>query len=243
MFGCDVPVKNEHNQGCSHIMAEKKKTVSKASRGQTTRTSAKPKAKSTAATKPKASAVKTNQNAKKSDPSRRDFLVLASGAAGALGAASFLYPFVNSMNPAADTAAGAEVDIDLSPIQDGQAVTVMWRGKPIFIRKRTADEISTENAVDVSVLPDPQADKDRVVKPEWLVVVGVCTHLGCVPTGQKPTDNRGSFGGWFCPCHGSAYDRSGRIRQGPAPKNLEVPPYVFLNESTIRIGQESLQNV
>lgn len=190
----------------------------------------------------KKSEAKSHSKSHPKEKSRRDFLVLASGAAGVVGVSSFLYPFVSSMNPAADTAAGAEVDIDLSPVQDGQAITVMWRGKPIFIRRRTAEEISQEQAVDIVSLPDPQTDQDRVKKPEWLVVVGVCTHLGCVPSGQKPTDNRGSFGGWFCPCHGSAYDVSGRIRQGPAPKNLDVPPYIFLNESTIRIGQESQSN-
>ena len=171
---------------------------------------------------------------------RRDFLVLASGAAGALGAGSFIYPFVSSMNPAADVAAAAEVDVDLKPIQVGQAITIMWRGKPVFIRRRTAEEIAKEEAVDVSSMPDPESDKARIQKPEWLVVIGVCTHLGCVPSGQKPTDARGDYGGWFCPCHGSAYDVSGRIRQGPAPKNLTVPPYVFLDDTTIRIGQEAM---
>lgn len=170
---------------------------------------------------------------------RRDFLVLASGAAGAMGVGGFVYPFISSMNPAADVAAAAEVDVDLQPIQVGQAITVMWRGKPVFIRRRTPTEISTESDIDTSSLPDPQADKDRVQKPEWLIVIGVCTHLGCVPSGQKPTDVRGNYGGWFCPCHGSAYDVSGRIRQGPAPKNLVVPPYSFIDDTTIRIGQEA----
>ncbi len=173
------------------------------------------------------------------EKSRRDFLILASGAAGAVGAGSFLYPFITSMNPAADTAAGAEVDIDLSPVKMGQAITVMWRGKPVFIRKRTPIEIEKERAADISKMPDPESDVDRTQKPEWLIVVGVCTHLGCVPSGQKPTDARGDYGGWFCPCHGSAYDVAGRIRQGPAPKNLVVPPYTFLDDTTLRIGQEA----
>ena len=209
------------------FMADTKKTVKKSS------------------PQPKKSSSKSTVKKTESTPNkpRRDFLILASGAAGAIGAGSFLYPFVSSMNPAADTAAGAEVDIDVSSLQDGQAITVMWRGKPVFIRKRTSKEIEQEKSVELASLPDPQNDTDRVVKPDWLVVIGVCTHLGCVPSGQKPTDNRGSFGGWFCPCHGSAYDVSGRVRQGPAPKNLEVPPYVFLNDTTIRIGQESLTNV
>ncbi len=170
---------------------------------------------------------------------RRDFLVLASGAAGAMGMGSFIYPFISSMNPAADIAAVAEVDVDLKSIQVGQAITVMWRGKPIFIRRRTPAEIAKEEAVDISSLLDPQTDKDRIQKSEWLIVIGVCTHLGCVPSGQKPTDTRGKYGGWFCPCHGSVYDVSGRVRKGPAPKNLYIPPYLFIDDTTIRIGQEA----
>lgn len=168
---------------------------------------------------------------------RRDFLVLASSALGAAGAASFLWPLVDSYNPSADVLAQSTIDVDLKPIAPGQAVTVMWRGKPLFIRHRTPQEIKIEQTIDLKRLPDPQKDADRTKKPEWLVVVGVCTHLGCVPTGQKATDNKGEFGGWFCPCHGSAYDLSGRIRKGPAPVNLEVPPYKFLNETTIRVGE------
>ena len=181
----------------------------------------------------------SSTTAETSNKTRRDFLVLASGAAGAIGAGSFIYPFVASMNPAADVAAAAEVDVDLKSIQVGQAITVMWRGKPVFIRRRTADEIAKEEAVDISTFPDPETDKDRIKKPEWLIVIGVCTHLGCVPSGQKPTDARGDYGGWFCPCHGSAYDVSGRIRKGPAPKNLIVPPYLFIDDTTVRIGQEA----
>jgi len=172
--------------------------------------------------------------------SRRDFLMLASTAIGTVGAVSFIWPFVDSYNPAADVLAGATIDVDLKSIQPGQAITVMWRGKPLFIRRRTAAEISEMQKLAWKGLPDPEADKQRVKKPEWLVVVGVCTHLGCVPLGQKPTDNRGAFNGWFCPCHGSAYDVSGRVRQGPAPKNLEVPPYVFVKEDLIRVGQEKV---
>lgn len=188
------------------------------------------------------------KNAKKtlkgsSPKTRRDFLILASGAAGAVGAGSFLYPFVSSMNPAADVAAAAEVDVDIKSLQLGQAITVMWRGKPIFIRRRTPEEVQSVQEKDTSKLIDPELDKERVKKPEWLVVIGVCTHLGCVPSGQKPTDNRGEYGGWFCPCHGSAYDVSGRVRQGPAPKNLPVPPYMFLDDTTLRIGKEAAVNV
>lgn len=178
-----------------------------------------------------------------SPKTRRDFLILASGAAGAVGAGSFLYPFVSSMNPAADVAAAAEVDVDIKSLQLGQAITVMWRGKPVFIRRRTPEEIQSVQKKDGEKLIDPELDKDRIQKPEWLVVIGVCTHLGCVPSGQKPTDNRGEYGGWFCPCHGSAYDVSGRVRQGPAPKNLPVPPYMFLDDTTLRIGKEAPVNV
>ena len=124
----------------------------------------------------------------------------------------------------------------LGSIVAGQAVTVMWRGKPVFIRHRTPQEIEAARAVPLSELKDPQTDQARVTKPEWLIVVGVCTHLGCVPLGQKPTDPRGDYGGWFCPCHGSHYDTSGRIRKGPAPRNLVVPRYAFTSDTRIRIG-------
>lgn len=168
--------------------------------------------------------------------SRRDFLYLATGAAAAVGAAAVAWPFIDSMNPAADTLALASIDVDLAPVAVGQAITVTWRGKPVFIRHRTEEEIAAARAVDLSELPDPQPDEERVVQPQWLVMVGICTHLGCVPLGQKPTDPKGDFGGWFCPCHGSHYDTSGRIRKGPAPENLLVPEYAFLDDTTIRLG-------
>lgn len=168
--------------------------------------------------------------------SRRDFLLYATTAVGAVGAAAALWPFVHSMNPAADTLALASIDVDLSPIEVGQAITVMWRGKPVFIRHRTEEEIQTARAVSLDDLRDPEPDEERVVKAEWLVMVGVCTHLGCIPLGQKPADPKGEFGGWFCPCHGSHYDTAGRIRKGPAPLNLVVPEYTFLDDTTIRIG-------
>jgi ubiquinol-cytochrome c reductase iron-sulfur subunit len=139
------------------------------------------------------------------------------------------------MNPSADVLALASTEVDLSPVEVGQSITVMWRGKPVFIRRRTEDEIKLASETP-SDLPDPQKDSDRVVNPEWLVVVGVCTHLGCVPLGQGSTEPRGEWNGWFCPCHGSHYDISGRIRKGPAPDNLMVPEYKFLDESTIKIG-------
>jgi len=135
-----------------------------------------------------------------------------------------------------DVLALASTEVDLTPIQVGSAVTIMWRGKPVFVRRRTAEEIQAARAVPISELPDPAPDQSRVIKDEWLVLLGVCTHLGCVPLGQKPSDSRGNFGGWFCPCHGSHYDTSGRIRQGPAPANLAVPEYVFTSDTQIRIG-------
>jgi ubiquinol-cytochrome c reductase iron-sulfur subunit len=167
---------------------------------------------------------------------RREFLYLATMGVGAVGAAAFAWPLIDSMNPAADTLALSTVEIDLSPIQVGQSITVTWRGKPVFIRRRTAEEIETARAVKMADLIDPQPDDERVKEAEWLILVGVCTHLGCIPLGQKSADPRGEFGGWFCPCHGSHYDTSGRIRKGPAPKNLQVPGYVFLDDSTVRIG-------
>jgi ubiquinol-cytochrome c reductase iron-sulfur subunit len=167
---------------------------------------------------------------------RRDFLYLTAGAFGAIGAGCFAWPFIDSLNPAADTMAMATVDVDLSPVAEGQAITVVWQGKPVFIRHRTADEIQKAASVDVSTLRDKQTDAERVQKAEWLVMVGICTHLGCVPLGQKATDPKGEYGGWFCPCHGSEYDTSGRIRKGPAPKNLLVPPYSFTSDTAIRIG-------
>ena len=167
---------------------------------------------------------------------RRDFLQLSSITIGAVGTAAFIWPFLKSMNPAEDTLALGTTEVDISDIQEGQSITVKWRGKPVFIRKRTQDEINLAKKVDLKVLKDPQEDSKRVKKEEWLVLVGVCTHLGCVPLGQKLTDSKGEYDGWYCPCHGSHYDTSGRIRKGPAPTNLAVPPYSFLNDSTIKIG-------
>ena len=170
------------------------------------------------------------------DIGRRDFLMVAAGSFAAVGGAAALWPLIDQMNPDASAKALASVEIDLSPIKDGQAITIMWRGKPVFIRKRTQQEIEAAENVDVNDLPDPQADSARVEKPEWLVLIGICTHLGCIPRGQAAGDLHGDFGGWFCPCHGSHYDTSGRIRKGPAPRNLEVPPYAFVSDSKIKIG-------
>ena len=167
---------------------------------------------------------------------RRDFMALLAGAFGALGAAIAAFPLVNSLNPAKDTLAMASIEVDIADIPPGAAKTVMWRGKPVFIRHRTPEQIEAAKNVNTQSLIDKQTDEQRVKKPEWLVTVGVCTHLGCVPMGQKESDSKGDFGGWFCPCHGSHYDTSGRIRKGPAPKNLTGPPYEFLSDTKIKIG-------
>ena len=167
---------------------------------------------------------------------RRDFLYLATGAFGAAGGAVALWPLIHQMSPARDTLALATTEVDLSPIEVGQSITVVWQKKPVFIRRRTEAEIEQAQAVALDDLPDPQPDAQRVQKPEWLILVGVCTHLGCIPKGQATGDSRGDFGGWFCPCHGSHYDTSGRIRKGPAPENLPVPSYEFLSDSLVRIG-------
>ncbi|MDX5362472.1 MAG: ubiquinol-cytochrome c reductase iron-sulfur subunit [Alphaproteobacteria bacterium] len=169
---------------------------------------------------------------------RRDFIYVATAAFGAVGAAGAVWPLINQMNPDKSVLALASTEVDLSPIEEGQRVTVTWRGKPVFIDHRTAGRIEEARSVDVADLPDPQTDAERVKEGHeaWLVMVGICTHLGCVPNGQGSGESRGEYGGWFCPCHGSHYDTSGRIRRGPAPRNLDVPPYEFLDDTTIRIG-------
>lgn len=169
---------------------------------------------------------------------RRDFLYLTTAAVGAVGVAAFIWPFIDYMNPAADVLALASIQVDLSAVEAGQAITVMWRGKPVFVRHRTPGEIEAARAVELDALKDPEPDTARVKEghDQWLVVVGICTHLGCVPLGQKSTDPRGDYGGWFCPCHGSHYDTSGRARLGPAPTNLPVPDYSFTSDTRITIG-------
>ena len=165
------------------------------------------------------------------DASRRDILFIATGAVATFGAGAMLWPLIDQMNPDVSTVARASIEVDLSAIQVGQIVTVKWRGGPVFIRHRTPKEISDAHDAQLGDLRDPQTDADRVQKPEWLIVVGICTHLGCVPNG-----NEGEFGGWKCHCHGSVYDTSGRIRHGPAPLNLPVPQYAFLSPTRVRIG-------
>ncbi len=170
------------------------------------------------------------------EPTRRDFLYVATGAFAAVGVAGIAWPLIDQMNPDASALALASIEVDISNIEVGQSITVKWRGKPVFIRHRTEQEIAEAEAVNLDVLRDPQTDEQRVIKPEWLVMVGICTHLGCVPKGQKVSDEKGDYDGWFCPCHGSHYDTSGRIRVGPAPLNLEVPEYAFISDDKIKIG-------
>lgn len=170
------------------------------------------------------------------DIQRRDFLQLTAAGFGVVGVAAAATPLINSLNPAKDTLALASTEVDISGIAEGEGRTVMWRGKPVFIRHRTAEEIEEAKTADLATMVDKETDSDRVQNEKWLVVVGICTHLGCVPTGQKSTEERGEYDGWFCPCHGSQYDTSGRIRKGPAPKNLPVPPYEFLSDTVIKIG-------
>jgi ubiquinol-cytochrome c reductase iron-sulfur subunit len=177
------------------------------------------------------------------EPTRRDFLYIATGAVAGVGVALAAWPFIDQMNPSSAVLALASIEVDLSPIAVGQAVTFKWRGHPLFVRRRTPKEITEARAVAISDLPDPDArnanlpdgtpatDENREIKPEWLVLVGVCTHLGCTPTAFE-----GDFGGWLCHCHGSQYDTAGRIRRGPAPQNLAVPPYSFLSATRIKVG-------
>lgn len=170
------------------------------------------------------------------DPKRRDFLKLTATSFGVVGVCAAVWPFISSMNPAEDVVAAASTEVDVSKLQPGQSLTVLWRGKPIFIKRRTPEEIKQAQDVQLKSLPDPQTDQDRFGKnPEWLVVIGICTHLGCIPTERKnvaPLEE-----GWLCACHGSRYDTSGRIVSGPAPRNLDVPAYELLNNNTIiKIG-------
>ena len=164
-------------------------------------------------------------------PKRRDFLFTASYAIGAVGVGASIWPLVHQMNPDKSVKALASTEVDVSSVEPGKSITVLWRGKPVFIKRRTQQEIEEARKVQLDDLKHPEKDEDRAKDPEWLVMLGVCTHLGCVPLGDK-----GEYNGWFCPCHGSHYDTSGRIRKGPAPTNLEIPKYEFVNSNTIKIG-------
>ena len=167
---------------------------------------------------------------------RRDFINIAAVAVGGVGATALLYPLVNQMNPSADVLAVASIEVDLSSIQPGQAIKTLWRKQPVFLRNLTPREMEAANAVPLDSLRDPETLGQRTIRENWLITIGICTHLGCVPLGVTEGENRGEFGGYFCPCHGSHYDTAGRIRKGPAPLNLEVPEYEFLSETKVRIG-------
>jgi ubiquinol-cytochrome c reductase iron-sulfur subunit len=169
------------------------------------------------------------------DNVRRDFLYVATGSMGAVTLGASIWPLIDALNPSADVLSLSSVEIDLSGVQTGQRITIKWRGRPVFIYRRSEAEISAARADDTADLRDPEPDSARVQRPEWLVVIGICTHLGCVPLGQGG-QSVGNWGGWFCPCHGSHYDLSGRIRKGPAPRNLDIPPYAFLDDTLLRIG-------
>jgi ubiquinol-cytochrome c reductase iron-sulfur subunit len=162
---------------------------------------------------------------------RRDFLFTASYTVGAVGIGATIWPFIDQMNPDSSVKALATTEVDISQIEPGKSITVLWRGKPVFIKRRTEIEISEAKEVNLDDLKHPEKDEDRVKKAEWLVMMGICSHLGCVPLSDK-----GEYNGWFCPCHGSHYDTSGRIRKGPAPTNMEIPKYAFIDDNTIRIG-------
>ena len=168
---------------------------------------------------------------KKKPTKRRDFIITATTAAGAVGVGAAVWPLVDQMNPDASVKALASTEVDISSIEPGQSITVLWRGKPVFIKRRTNEEIQEAKAVDIKDLKHPETDEERAKNPEWLVMLGICTHLGCVPLSDK-----GEYNGWFCPCHGSHYDTSVRIRKGPSPTNMEVPKYEFVNSNIIKIG-------
>lgn len=180
------------------------------------------------------------------EPTRRDFLYIATGMAGVVGAGSLAWPFIDQMRPDASTLAAASIEVDISSVTEGMSLTVKWRGKPIFIRNRTPKEVDDAKSTPLTALKDPVArnanlasdapatDLERSAgegKENWLVMIGICTHLGCIPLGES-----GEYGGWFCPCHGSTYDTAGRIRSGPAPENMAIPPYEFLSDTHIKIG-------
>ena len=177
-----------------------------------------------------------NSKSKNNSEGKRDFLIISTYTMAGIGAAAVAWPLIDQMNPAADTLALASTEVDLSSLEEGQAITVTWRGKPVFVRHRTPEEIKLAKQVPLDEMRHPETDEERAPNEKFIVLVGVCTHLGCVPLGQKSGDVKGEYGGWFCPCHGSHYDHSGRIRKGPAPTNLVVPSYKFLSDNVIKIG-------
>ncbi|WP_294312069.1 ubiquinol-cytochrome c reductase iron-sulfur subunit [uncultured Sphingomonas sp.] len=172
------------------------------------------------------------------DPRRRDFINIAAVSFAGVGALAIVLPLINQMNPSADVLALSTTEVDLSKIQPGQAIKAQFRKQPLFVRNLTPKEIAEANAVDIKTLRDPQtlAERTKPGKENWLITLGVCTHLGCVPLGAGEGENKGPFGGYFCPCHGSAYDTAARIRQGPAPKNLHVPDYAFNSDTVVTVG-------
>jgi ubiquinol-cytochrome c reductase iron-sulfur subunit len=177
-------------------------------------------------------------HAAEGETTKRDFLKLVAVSGAVIGLGAIVWPLIDSMNPAGDTLALSSVDVDLSSISLGMGITTVWRGKPIFVRHRTPEEIKTVEAVPLNQLIEPATDQSRIKEghAQWIILIGICTHLGCIPLGNKPTDPRGEWGGWFCPCHGSQYDVSGRVRHGPAPLNLFLPPYAFTTDTKIKIG-------
>lgn len=178
----------------------------------------------------------TREDVSSRRPVRRDFLFVATGAAGAVTAGAAVWPLINSMNPSADVTALSSIDVDLAGVEPGSRITVSWRGKPVFIDHRTEEAIARARAEDLDAMPDPEPDAERAQRAAWLIQIGICTHLGCIPLGQGVGDPLGGWGGWFCPCHGSHYDVAGRIRKGPAPRNLDLPPYSFTSDTVVRIG-------
>ena len=173
----------------------------------------------------------------KTGKGRRDFLYIATGTAAAAGTAFVAWPLIDSFNPSDDGLAMSKIEVDLGSMEVGQRITVKWNGKPVFVCRRTQKEIDEAIADDHNPkLIDPATDAERVQREEWLIVIGICTHLGCVPLGQRDPQNRGPWHGWFCPCHGSIYDTAGRVRRGPAPKNLYLPPYAFAPKNMLKIG-------
>lgn len=169
-------------------------------------------------------------------PARRDFLYVATIAVGAVAVGAAIWPLIDSMNPSADVSALSEIDVDLSAVETGARITLKWHGKPVFIDHRTEKRIAEARSDDLAEMRDPEPDSARAQRPEWLIQIGVCTHLGCIPLGQNPGDPVGEWNGWFCVCHGSVYDTAGRIRKGPAPRNLDLPPYKFISDTLVVIG-------